>query len=314
MLSEKAKQQLEEIRIRENRPLELLIGTEHFFVSQNGQLQMFSEQAYRPSHEVCKRFLERITNYSLYSMEEQLKRGYITVAGGHRIGLAGRTILEKGEVKGIRDITGFNIRIAKEIKGSAQSLIKKITSANKKTIDSTLIIAPPQFGKTTLIRDMARCISYGVYDEHSDLAVYGQQLLTSKKVAIIDERSEIAACYKGVPTFDVGPRTDVMDACPKAEGIMMMIRSMSPEVMIVDEIGRAEDVYALQEASHAGIKMIATVHGYSLQDVYKRPLLKGLIDEHTFQFAIELKRDEQGFMHRVIPIMQWMKQNIAVTH
>lgn len=314
MLSEKAKQQLEEIRIRENRPLELLIGTEHFFVNQNGELQLFSEHAYRPSHDVCKRFLERITNYSLYSMEEQLKRGYITVTGGHRIGLAGRTILEKGEVKGIRDITGFNIRIAKEIRGTALSLIKKITSENKKTIESTLIIAPPQFGKTTLIRDMARCISYGVYEEQSDFAVYEQSLLTSKKVAIIDERSEIAACYKGVPTFDVGPRTDVMDACPKAEGIMMMIRSMSPEVMIVDEIGRAEDVYALQEASHAGIKMIATVHGYSLQDIYKRPLLKGLIDEQTFQYAIELKRDDHGFMHRVIPIKQWLKQLLTVTH
>src|SRR5690606_18911172 len=159
---------------------------------------------YKPTHEVCRRFLERITNYSLYSMEEQLKRGYITVAGGHRIGLAGRTILEKGEVKGLRDITGFNIRIAREIKGTAVPLIKKLMDSTEQTVDSTLIIAPPQFGKTTLIRDIARCISYGINGQATDQALYVQHHhLKSKKVAIVDERSEIAACYKGVPTFDV---------------------------------------------------------------------------------------------------------------
>jgi len=307
LLSRKAKQQLEEIRIRENRPLELIIGIEHFFINENGELQLFSERAYKPSNEVCRRFLERITNYSLYSMEEQLKRGYITVSGGHRIGLAGRTILEKGEVKGIRDITGFNIRIAREIKGTALPLIKKITNPKDQTVDSTLIIAPPQFGKTTLIRDIARCISYGINGPISDQALYEQPQLKSRKVAIVDERSEIAACYKGVPTFDVGPRTDVMDACPKAEGMMMMIRSMSPEVIIVDEIGRSEDALAIKEAAHAGIKVIATLHGYHLEDVYKRQMIQQLIEEETFRYAIELKRDEFGFMHRVINIKQWLK-------
>lgn len=315
LLSVKAKQQLEEIRIRENRPLELIIGTQHFFINESGELQFFPEQAYKPTHEVCRRFLERITNYSLYSMEEQLKRGYITVAGGHRIGLAGRTILDKGEVKGLRDITGFNIRIAREIKGTAFPLIKKLMDSTEQTVDSTLIIAPPQFGKTTLIRDIARCISYGINGQATDQALYVQQHhLKSKKVAIVDERSEIAACYRGVPTFDVGPRTDVMDACPKAEGIMMMIRSMSPEVIIVDEIGRHEDAQAIQEASHAGIKIIATVHGYHLDDIYKREMIKALIDKDTFRYAIELKRDELGFMHRVINIKQWLRQNNQFVH
>lgn len=314
LLPVKAKQQLEEIRIRENRPLEIIIGQDHFFMNRNGELQQFIDYAYKPTSALCRRFLERITNYSLYSMEEQLKRGFITVTGGHRIGLAGRTILENGEVKGLRDITGFNIRIAREIKGTALPLMRKIINMHEQHVDSTLIIAPPQFGKTTLIRDIARCMSYGLYQPESDYAVYEPLPIRSKKVAIVDERSEIAACYKGVPTFDVGPRTDVMDACPKAEGMMMMIRSMSPEVIVVDEIGRAEDVRAIQEASHAGIKVIASIHGYHLEDVYKRQDLHALFGDGTFRYVIELKRDSEGFMHRVINVKQWLQQKQSVVH
>ena len=299
--------ELEEIRIRENRPLEIIAGLKHFFIGEQGQLQQDPTKAFIPSSELCRRFIERITNYSLYSMEEELKRGYITVSGGHRIGLAGRTILERGEVKGIRDIGGFNIRIAKEMIGASKPIIKKLLHPIHHHLRSALIIAPPQHGKTTLIRDIARSLSYGNYhDERS--YTYSTFVAKSYKVAIVDERSEIAACIRGIPSFDVGPRTDVMDACPKAEGMMMLLRSMSPEVIVVDEIGRIEDVIALKEACHAGVKIIATAHGYNLDELYRREEFRQLLDDLAFELVVELRRDERGYMHRVIDVQQWQQK------
>ncbi|RLM59977.1 stage III sporulation protein AA, partial [Halorubrum sp. Atlit-9R] len=143
-----------------------------------------------------------------------------------------RTILDNGSVRGIRDIGAFNIRVAREVIGASVHLLPKLVDRVRKTLHSTLILAPPQQGKTTLVRDIARSVSYGLWPMHEGTGWQG------RKVGIVDERSEIAACVRGIPTFDVGPRTDVMDACPKAEGMMMLLRSMSPEVLIADEIGR----------------------------------------------------------------------------
>lgn len=287
---------LEEIRIRENRPLEIAYGGESRFVSPNGSLRLESEGAIRPTAEQCRKLLERITNYSLYAMEEELRRGYITVSGGHRIGLAGRTILDAGTVRGIRDIGGFNIRIARELIGAASHLMPKLLDRTRGTIGSTLILAPPQQGKTTLIRDIARSISYGEWRSGDP------QRWRGRKVGIVDERSEIAACVRGIPTFDVGPRTDVMDACPKAEGMMMLLRSMSPEVLIVDEIGRPEDADAIREACHAGVGVIATAHAYDIHDALGRPELQALIQERAFIQVVELRRTSEGVMHRIIPL------------
>ncbi|WP_168119252.1 stage III sporulation protein AA [Paenibacillus sp. HB172176] len=290
------KQQLEEVRIRENRPLEIAYGGRSRFISGDGTLHHEPTEAYRPTDEQCRKLLERITNYSLYAMEEELRRGYITVSGGHRIGLAGRTILDSGEVRGIRDIGGFNIRIAREVQGAASKLLPKLLDHARSTISSTLILAPPQQGKTTLIRDIARAVSYGYWSNGESIPWRG------RKVGIVDERSEIAACVRGIPTFDVGPRTDVMDACPKAEGMMMLLRSMSPEVLVVDEIGREEDAKAIREASHAGVSVVATAHAYDFQDARGRPELLRLIQDGVFAQAVELKRSHAGIMHRMIPI------------
>lgn len=293
-LPDGVKDRLEEIRVREGRPLEIGFGGESRFAGEDGSLRHTPEQAYRPSSELCRKMLERMTNHSLYAMEEELRRGYITVSGGHRIGLCGRTVLERGTVRGIRDIGGFNIRIAREVVGAADGLLPQLADRTRGTIVSTLVLAPPQQGKTTLIRDLARSISYGLY------AGSGGMRREGRKVAIVDERSEIAACVRGVPTFDVGPRTDVMDACPKAEGMMMMLRSMSPDVLVVDEIGHAEDAAALREAVHAGVSVIATAHARDLQDARDRPALRELIEEGAFAAFIELRRTAEGFRSRVL--------------
>lgn len=274
---------LEEIRIREARPLELVIDGESHFVAADGTLTADPHRGYRPSKEDGLKLLDLLTGHSLYTFEEELRRGYITIAGGHRVGLAGKTVLERGEVKHIRDVGSFNIRIARAIPGLGRTVLPAIWDESAGAVHQTLIISPPRQGKTTLIRDLSRLLSEG-----EALPASGRR--SGFRVGIVDERSEIAACVKGVPTFDVGPRTDVLDGCPKAEGMMMMIRSMSPEVLVVDEIGRQEDAVALQEALHAGVRVIATAHGRNAADVRVRPVMRRMLDEGMFSRLVELTR------------------------
>jgi stage III sporulation protein AA len=271
---------LEEIRIRENRPLEIVYKGNYGFVTSQGKLTTNAKEAIHPTREDCAKLLDLLTNHSVYSYEEELKRGFITIAGGHRIGLAGRTVLEQGRVKHIRNISSFNIRIAREILDCGKKALPVLLDLESQTIHHTLVISPPQKGKTTLIRDLARLISYGDWGIRTDFQ--------GLKVGVVDERSELAACSLGVPTFDLGPRTDVMDGCPKAEGMMMMVRAMSPEVIVVDEIGRGEDAVAIHEAIHAGIRIIASAHGRDLEDIRHRPVMRTLIDNRVFSRYITL--------------------------
>lgn len=257
------KKEIEEIRIRINRPIELTMRGAPTFLS------------YIIQPEDAVQLMNKISHFSIYTLEEELKRGYITVSGGHRIGLAGKVILENERVKAIRDISSFNIRIAKEKLGSAEPIIPYICNGNWM---NTMIIGPPQTGKTTLLRDVARIISTGYRN------------IAASKVGIVDERSEIAGCVNGIPQLTFGYRVDVLDACPKAEGMMMMIRSMSPEVLVVDEIGRKEDSEAIQEAVHAGIKLFMTTHGTSLEEISKRPSLKEILSQGIFDRLIILSR------------------------
>jgi stage III sporulation protein AA len=278
---------LEEIRVRERRPLEINHNGKYAFVTDQAELASDEVRAYRPNREDCRALLELLTNHSIYTFEEELKRGFITIAGGHRVGLAGRTVLDSGQVKQIRDIGSFNIRIARDIQGAGRLILPYLQDRETESIHHTLVISPPQQGKTTLIRDLARCISRGDWG-NAGLGIGGL------KVGIVDERSELAACEKGVPRFDLGPRTDVMDGCPKAEGMMMMIRSLSPEVLVVDEIGRPEDAAAIHEALHAGIKVLATAHGAQPEDIRQRPVLKTLMAEGVFTRIVVLGRRRDG--------------------
>ncbi|MFB9277362.1 stage III sporulation protein AA [Cohnella cellulosilytica] len=293
-MPEAAKQSLEEIRIRENRPLEVGFGSLYSFIREDGSLTEQGREAYYPGRDQCRALLERITNHSIYAAEEELRRGYVTVAGGHRIGLAGRAVLEAGAVSHLKDIAGFNVRIARAHPGFGSRVLPGLLDFRAKTIRHTLVVSPPQQGKTTLIRDLARCISSGSW-HHPSARGWG-----SRKVGIVDERSEIAASERGVPTFDLGPRCDVLDACPKAEGMMMMLRSMSPEVLVVDEIGRQEDAEAVREAIHAGVRVLATAHAADMSDVLARPVLGKLAAEGAFGAYVFLNKSGGSVAHRIV--------------
>lgn len=284
------KEELEEIRIRINRPVEITLKGEPRFLS------------YHIQDEDAVHLMNKISQFSIYTLEEELKRGYITVSGGHRIGLAGKVILEEGRVKAIRDISSFNIRIAREKVAIAEPLIPYIYQRNWM---HTMVIGPPQTGKTTLLRDIARIISSGDRTKG----------IQAKKVGIIDERSEIAGCVNGIPQLTFGHRLDVLDACPKAEGMMMMIRSMSPDVLIADEIGRKEDAESIQEAVHAGIKLITTTHGTSIEEIRNRPSLRGIIDQGIFErFVILSRASGPGTITHILDANgHEMKQKVRVT-
>ncbi len=273
VVSENFLENLEEIRIRIGQPVELIAESKHQLLP------------YIATKEDANQLLGAISEYSFYAMEEELRRGFITIEGGHRIGICGRVITDQGLVKGIRDIASFNIRIAKQKIGVANELVPFLYESYWK---NTMIIGSPQTGKTTILRDIVRIISSGIFGG-------------AKKVGIVDERSEIAGCVNGIPSFQFGARMDVLDACPKAEGMMMLIRSMSPDVLVVDEIGRKEDSEAILEAVHAGVNMIVTAHGMSAEDVIKRPTMKSLMEEHVFERYVELSNTKKpGTILRVL--------------
>ncbi len=281
---------LEEIRMRQGRPLMLVVGNEDFIVSVEGQLTNTIENAYIVTKDDIFKTLQLISQNSIYAVEDEIKHGYITISGGHRVGLTGKALLNGNEIKTLKHISCFNIRIAREIHGAADIVLPHVIDNNKK-IYSTLIISPPKAGKTTLLRDIVRQLSCGVPE-------YG---LKGFKIGLVDERSEIACCHEGVPQNDVGLRTDVIDSCPKGMGIMMLLRSMSPEIIATDEIGRPEDAIAIEEALNAGVTIITTAHGSSLDELEKRPTIKKLIDINVFKrFLILGFSNGVGSLEKVI--------------
>ncbi|MDC3415494.1 stage III sporulation protein AA [Aquibacillus salsiterrae] len=266
---------LQEIRVRLAQPIELIFDDHETWLTN-----------LIPTEEDGMYLLNQLSQFSLYRLEDELREGFITIEGGHRVGLAGKVNTLNGSVKAIKHISFFNIRIAKEKVGISRRYIQYLY---KSSYLNTLIIGPPQTGKTTLLRDFARIISTGWQD------------VKPLKTGIVDERSEIGGSINGIPQHQLGLRTDLMDACPKAEGLMMMIRSMSPDVLVVDEIGNSDDVNALMEAMHAGVRILCSVHGESLEQLRKRPSLKVLFDHEVFDRFVILSRTKRpGMIEKIV--------------
>lgn len=253
---------LQEIRLRAEKPLILMY---------DGRERIFENMIV--TVEEVRQCLQYISEYSLYAHQEDIRQGFITVAGGHRVGLAGQVLLENGHITGQKYIASVNIRVAHQMKGCADSVMEFVWKDRR--LAHTLIISPPACGKTTLLRDIIRQLSYG----HCG---------PPKKIGVVDERSEIAACHEGVPQNDVGPRTDVLDCATKSEGMMMLIRSMSPEVIAIDEIGGQADAAAVEYLMNCGCTVFATVHGLSLPQIRQRPFIGQLLGSNGFERVILL--------------------------
>lgn len=270
---------IEEFRLKVDAPLMVYGSGFSAFVTEDGRLSKQKTGAYIVTGEDAAKALQLMCNCSLYSIEDDLKSGFVTIRGGHRIGVVGKVVTDGGRVKTIKDISGLNIRVSREVRGCAGSIMPYLIK-NRTGAYNTLIISPPQCGKTTLLRDIIRQLSGGI----PSLGFEGI------KVGVVDERSEIAGCFKGVPQNDVGIRTDVLDACPKAQGMMMLIRSMSPAVIATDELGRHEDLTAVGEAVNAGVSILTTVHGWGRDDAARKPVIRELLGNGMFERIVVLSR------------------------
>lgn len=269
---------LEEIRLRLGKPIALRCGLNELSLNLQGRISRLEQGMIVESEDIAKT-LQIISQSSIYALEEELKNGYLTLPGGHRVGLAGQAVVEGGRVKTQKNIAGLNFRISREIPGVADRVLKYLLGRGGR-VYHTLLISPPLGGKTTLLRDIIRQLSSGI----PRLGFPGVN------VGLADERSEVAGCYGGVPQLNVGIRTDVLDRCPKAEGMLMLLRSMSPQVVATDEIGRREDALAIEDLLNAGVAVITTVHGRSLEDIALRPVIRELTEKKVFERYVFLGR------------------------
>lgn len=257
---------IEEIRLRIGKPIIIKNKNTEWSIT-NDNLTKNISSGYIVTKKNLYETFELITNYSAYAFENEIKNGFITIAGGHRIGLAGKIVREAGKIKTISNISSLNFRIAHEIKNSAQPIIKYVSNP----LANTIIISPPGCGKTTLLRDIIRILS-----EHYTISV-------------IDERSEIGSCYLGTAQNDLGLHTDILDSCPKTEGMLMALRAMSPQIIAVDEIGTLDDANAIENITNSGVKIICTLHGKNLADIKNREFIKSMVNEKIFERYIFLQ-------------------------
>ena len=267
---------LYEIRLRVGRPLFLTYDGGECFLRQK------DTEPYLVTREDLKETLEYVSGYSLYAYEDEIRQGFLSVQGGHRVGVTGKVILDGNRIRGMKYISCINVRLAHEVVGCADQVMPYIRK--KDWVAHTLIVSPPRGGKTTLLRDIIRQLSNG--EE--------KKKMPGVTVGVVDERSELAGSYQGVPQNDLGMRTDVLDGCPKAEGMEMLIRSMSPAVVAVDELGRKEDFKAVESVIHSGCKVIATAHGNSIEDVIHQPYFERLVRRRVFERYIFLDKGEHA--------------------
>ena len=190
------------------------------------------------------------------------------------MGISGQVFVENGEIKNFRNISSMNIRISHEVLNCADRILPYITQ--NRLVLNTLIVSPPRCGKTTLLRDLVRQVSDG------------NRYVKGCTVGVVDERSELGGCYLGIPQNQIGMRTDILDACPKSKGMMMLVRAMAPNVIAVDELGGVEDVHAMEYAMNCGCKMLATVHGNSMEEIRRKPLFENLVKTHSFERYVVL--------------------------
>ena len=258
--------ELQEIRIRVDKPIILKLREKDLILQYN-ILQT----------EILQ-IVERLCENSIYAYKNQICEGFITIKGGHRVGLTGSCVIENGKITNIKYISSLNIRIAREVKNCSTRILREIIDIENKTIYNSIIVAPPGRGKTTILRDIIRRISDGIEEIN----------FRGKTCGVVDERGEIAAMYKGAPQNDVGIRTDIIENVSKNKGIHMLIRTMALEIIACDEIGSKEDVEAIHYALYSGVKGIFTMHGKNVEDIKNNKQIYELIENREIQKIVFL--------------------------
>ena len=267
------KEHAEEIRLRVGRPLTVLLP-------EGEQLSTDEMPRTIVSRGDLEQMCDAVTGYSRYAAADTISRGYITAAGGFRIGICGTAVVRDGQNVNLKEISSAAIRIGRERRGVAEEIVPQLIEDS--TFCGTLVLSPPGLGKTTLLRDMIRVLSDGSED------------IGANRVTLVDERSEIALMHQGKPQMDVGCHTDVLDGCPKAIAIPMVLRAMNPQIIAVDEISLAEDIRAMEMAANCGVKLLATVHADSCEELQRKPLFVSMLATGAFGKCVRIvMRDGQ---------------------
>lgn len=289
-LDERIKSKTREICFRVQRPVVIACFDRVYFLTSNGKaLSSITKDSYLVSQDEMTNMLNNFTEYSFQSCINEINSGYITLKGGHRAGLAGSCVYENGKIITINDISSVNLRIARQVKGIADDLCRNLFGNG---LCSVLIAGAPASGKTTLLKDICRIISGG------ELGKY-------VKTAVIDERGEISASYNGVPQYNIGITTDVFNGYKKADGMNTALRSMSPQVIVLDEIANEEDSIGIKQSLNAGISVIATVHAGSVDELYRKKHICSLIKDGNFQKLVLLKgANEPGRAEQIINLKE----------
>lgn len=287
------KQAAQEIRLRVGAPIAITCPGQIWFLGRGSELHNLPQKGHCVARADLEDSVVTMCSHSVHTHQNEMKGGFISLTGGHRAGICGTAVMDGGKVSAVRDITSVNLRIAKEVPGVAAPLIEGML---RERLRSMLIAGPPSSGKTTLLRDLARQLSSGMAGRFY-------------KVAIVDERCELAAVHEGIPQNSLGPCCDVLSGYPKEEGILMAVRTLSPQVVVCDEIGGREEVEGILDGINCGVKVIATAHAESLGELLRRQPVRRLLEQGAFERVVMLgSGDTPGQVRDILEVGDMLDQ------